>query len=312
MAMNLLAGEQIYLERLLLRGLQEKTIKAVKVILNDLFESLYRQGIADLVKVKKTMLKEYLEERYYYINRYGKQNGIRVRNKEISTVKDFFSSLYDLEYLKDDPARKLGRIREPSLCLPKDILTKAELLKLFRLPDVKSKLGYRDRVILEVLYSTGIRRAELCSLKVEDINYIEGTVFISKGKGGKDRVVPIGKKALSFVKHYVKNIRPGLVKHKNIANLILSYTGRFVVPKNLNDMLKKYIKTINKNKEITIHSLRHTYATHLLQKGMKLRYVQELLGHENMNTTIRYLHLNIKDLQTEYRKCHPREKDYIK
>jgi integrase/recombinase XerD len=192
----------------------------------------------------------------------------------------------------------------PTLQLPKTILTKSELLDLFDMPDTSTLLGYRNRMILELLYATGMRHAELFNLSVSDISFETATVLIQHGKGGHDRVVPLNATALKFIRHYIDVIRPQLLSHSTTKRLIVSIYGTTSKRPKLGELLQPYFKKIKK--PLSIHTFRHTFATHMLQNGMPLRHVQELLGHAKLQTTTRYLHLNIKDLQREYTKFHPR------
>lgn len=281
-----------------------------------------RNFVIDLVKIgvefaedlKLSHIKRYLTDRYYHLNSKGKQNQPSSRNREISRIRQYLRFLHEKEYVAQDFAPDIELVKESKLTIPKDILTKRELFKLFNQPDTASIYGYRDRMIFELLYATGMRRSELCKLRPDDIDFENKTVFIREGKGKKDRVIPVCDTALKYVSHYLKYVRPYLkVKSQKGAvqdeELVLSTKGKAIKPNKLNDLLEDHFKNAKFKKKVSIHSLRHTVATHLLQKGMPLRQVQEFLGHVDLNTTAKYLHLQIKDLQREYKKCHPRERD---
>jgi integrase/recombinase XerD len=266
--------------------------------------------INDVTQITEEINRGYLKERFYYINQYGRQNSTGYRNKEIAVIKNFLKYLEDETIIDQNLSAKLYHYKMPSNNIPKDILTKRELLKLFAMPDIKTNLGYRDRIIMEILYATGMRRSELKNLKVQDINFKDKTIFIQQGKGLKDRVVPINDTALKFIENYINHVRPEILKQAKTAKtdrlIVHPRTGKINSGNTINDILNPYFKKLKK--KITVHSFRHTFATHLLQNGMTLRHVQVLLGHTKLDTTIRYLQLHLKDLQREYKKYHPRER----
>lgn len=246
-------------------------------------------------ELTQTKINQYLKARYYHLNPKGKYNKPTTKNLEIISIRSLikFLKITDLN---------LELIKEPNHNLPQNILTKSKLLKLFKLPNLKTTKGFRDRTMLEILYATGIRRAELANLETSDFK--QAQLLIKNGKGQKDRFVPLNQTAINFLNDYLKNHRPKLKPKSN--HIFLSLQGRQFCIKALNLLFKPYLKKINPN--ITIHTLRHTLATHLIQNNMPLRHVQELLGHKKLDTTIKYLHLNIKDLKKEFNRCHPLEK----
>jgi site-specific recombinase XerD len=308
--MDILTALQIFLEHLRFKNYSSKTIKNTKWYLGIFFKYLFKLNVTDIHNISAQIIKDYLTTRYYYINRFSCQNRPKTRNSEILAIKSFFRFLCEKEYLNSDPSKYILYILEPKLILPKDILTKREILRVFSACDTDTILGFRDRVCFEIFYGAGLRRSELANLKTSDIRFKKQIIFIEQAKNKKDRFVPINEICLKYCENYIKYIRPKLINPKfNIPNLILSYSGKAIPPDTFNDLLAPAIKKANLKKKITLHSFRHTFATHLIQSGMPLRYVQELLGHTNLDTTIRYLQLNTKDLQKEYKKFHPRERD---
>ena len=263
---------------------------------------LNNHDILDLSTLEQSHFDNYLQKLTYHINGYNRVNSPATRNQDLICLRNFLKFLEREKLITI--AIELPRIRLPKLELPKSILTKAELISLFNQPDLGTVLGYRDRLILELLYATGIRHAELCALKTNNLNFEDKTVYIKSGKGDKDRVVPCNDTALKFAKNYLAEIRPQLVRKPN-HHLILNYRGQPFARPRLDQIIQQYVLKAKLKKHVTCHTFRHTFATHLLQKGMALRHVQELLGHQDINNTVRYLHLNIKDLQKEYNKFHP-------
>jgi len=308
--MKLNTVKRKYWEYVRLRGYTTSTIANKEHTLELLFAYLKRKGIEDTEELSEKLVKGFVKERYHYLNAKGKQNTAKTRNREISVVNVFLSWVFEMGYMKETLHGVVQSVKQSKVVLPKDILTKRELLKIFKQADTKTESGYRDRTILELLYATGMRRRELSGLKTRSVNYKEKTIHIESGKGQRDRVVPVNEVAINYLNQYVKYIRPRQLKEKNsqAEALFITDSGKAYTGENLGQSLKKYIERAKLKKKVGLHSFRHTVATHLLQKGMPLRHVQELLGHEGLESTVKYLQLSIKDLQKEYRKKHPRER----
>lgn len=296
-----------YEKYLQLKGYAQRTISEHSRFLGKYEKYLNEQEKTQAEITGLEDVEKYLREGYYGINRYGRHNKPETRNNEIKALRQFYRYLFEAEIITAPIAEQIEYARVSKQIIRKDILSKSELRKLFMIPDTSTVTGYRDRMMLEILYGTGIRLNELSGLKVSDINLKAGTLHIREGKGKKDRVVPVNQKTLEYIRMYLTEIRPVLLGDGKTLNLLLNSRKEALSINAISHELRGYIKKAKLKKQVTIHSLRHTYATHLLQRGMSLRHVQELLGHENMDTTIRYLQLEVKDLQREYRKCHPRE-----
>lgn len=308
--MNLETALEAYLKYLTQRACSPKTIDESKRGLRHYLSFLKDQDVSLVMDITDTLNQDYISSRFYIMNQFGRQNVAATRNNEIKVVRSFLTYLFTQELLETSLAETLRYCKLGSR-IPKDILTKRELLKVFKLPKLTTPKGLRDRMILEVLYATGIRRGELVGLRLQDIDFTQKTLFVHKGKGLKPRVVPVNETALSYLKEYIQSARPMLLAahkdKKKTDQLVLGTRKPMDNANTLNSELKPYFKTLKK--KIGIHSFRHTCATHLLQAGMPLRHVQELLGHDKLDTTIRYLQLHLKDLQREYKKCHPGERE---
>jgi len=207
--------------------------------------------------------------------------------------------------LLTDPSVGLTMPKLPKQ-LPRDILTQREIRKIFSLPNIKTPCGYRDRLILELFYATGIRRTELINLSMGDINTQKRELFIRLGKGRKDRITPVPRKTTTLAETYIRDIRPVLLKKNQTDALFLNDWGTPITRNSLYRIMKKYINRANFRKRITTHSFRHTCATHLLKNRADIRVIQELLGHESLSTTQRYTHVDITDLKRMIDKHHPR------
>ena len=218
-------------------------------------------------------------------------------SRKLSCLRSFFRFLNREGLLKSDPAKAVSN---PKLekHLPK-FLTEEEITRLIESPDLAKLSGLRDRAILETFYSTGIRVSELVGLNFEDIDFFSGVVKV-RGKGKKERMVPIGEKALGVLRDYAqkrKNTLPAVFLNKN---------GSRLTDRGVRLILDKYIRLTSLREDISPHSLRHSFATHLLNRGADLRSVQELLGHANLSTTQIYTHVTMDKLKGVYDKAHPR------
>jgi integrase/recombinase XerD len=210
-------------------------------------------------------------------------------------------------YLTRDPSAGLHYPRLPKT-LPRNILTPQEARRIIEKPDTQTVLGYRDRTILEVVYATGLRKSELMNLVVGDVNLEEELLRINRGKGDKDRVVPLSHISCQYLETYLKAIRPQLLGDGQTDKLFLSQQGRGMGKNTISYLVEKYARLAKIKKHVTCHVWRHSCATHLLKNQANLRHVQAILGHRSLSTTERYLHLTITDLKEAHRKFHPREK----
>ena len=221
--------------------------------------------------------------------------------RKMACLRSFFKFLTREGHLKLNPMVGLvGPKLEKKLPL---FLGEDDIVKLLETPDIADPAGLRDKAILETLYSTGIRVSELVGLNVEYIDFIAGVVRVY-GKGKKERMAPIGDRALRAIKNYLKKRKQGVGASDRA--VFLNKDGRRLTDRSVRNILEKYIKVASIRTDISPHSLRHSFATHLLNRGADLRSVQELLGHANLSTTTIYTHLSTERLKNVYDKTHPR------
>ena len=221
----------------------------------------------------------------------------RTLARKISCLRTFFRFLCREGYLKSNPTTLLVTPKLDKR-LP-EFLTEEEIAKLLEAPAKDDKFGLRDRAILESLYSTGMRISELAGLDIDDVDFMSGVVK-AKGKGKKERLLPIGEKALHALREYLNK------RKKQKSELFLNKNGTRLTDRGIRDILDKYIRATSLKESISPHTLRHSFATHLLNRGADLRSVQELLGHVNLSTTQIYTHLSTEKLKNVYDKAHPR------
>ncbi len=221
----------------------------------------------------------------------------RTLARKLSALRSLFRFLQREGHLKTNPAQLLTTPKLDKK-LP-NFLSETEAVSLLEVPSKDKEAGLRDRAILETLYSTGLRVSELVGLDLEDIDFISNIVRVM-GKGKKERLVPIGDQALNAIKDYVDR------RKKKSSTVFLNKNGTRLTARSVCDITHKYIKMTSVNKNISPHVLRHSFATHLLNRGADLRSVQELLGHVNLSTTQIYTHVTTERLKSVYNKAHPR------
>jgi integrase/recombinase XerC len=223
--------------------------------------------------------------------------------RRLASIRSFFRFLHREGYIKANPAKLVSTPKLPKL-LPK-FLTVDDVFSLVEKPEGIGFLPVRDRAILELLYSSGLRVSELAGLNGDDLNMKEGFVKV-RGKGRKERIVPVGRKAVSALRTYM--IERALLKKKDQA-LFLNRSGTRLTDRGARRIVVKYARAVLLDSRIGPHTLRHTFATHLLQGGADLRVIQELLGHSSLSTTQKYTHLDITHLMDVYDRAHPLAKE---
>ncbi len=219
--------------------------------------------------------------------------------RRLASVRSFLKDLHREGYIRDNPA-KLVSTPKAQRMLPR-FLSVDDIFSLVQQPKSIGFLQTRDRAILELLYSSGLRVSEIAGLNVEDVSTKEGLVKV-KGKGKKERILPVGTKAIDAIKSYL--VEKILLKRRNKA-LFLNSRGEPLSDRGVRRVVVKYAKMIGISGKIGPHTLRHTFASHLLQAGADLRVIQELLGHASLSTTQKYTHLDITHLMDVYDKAHP-------
>ena len=189
--------------------------------------------------------------------------------------------------------------------LPKHVLTASEADRVLNQANVADPLGVRDRAILETFYSTGMRRSELASLKLYDLDIERGTVMIRLGKGKKDRMIPIGSRALAWIDKYVVEVRPTLVREPDDGTLFLSNLNEAFTRNRLTQMVREYVDAASLGKRGACHLFRHTMATLMLENGADIRFIQQMLGHAELSTTQIYTQVSIRKLKEIHSLTHP-------
>jgi len=259
------------------------------------------RGFSESIKDKPIEQVTYLDVRLFLARMKEKNFSKSSVARKMACLRSFFKFLYREGYIKSNPAESLSTPKiDKKLPL---FLSTDDAVKLLESPDPSDVIGLRDRAILETLYSTGIRVSELVGLDKEDIDFISGVLKVA-GKGKKERLVPIGDKALRAIKAYFEKIK--VIDINENKPVFLNKSNRRASDRAVRRIVHKYIRKTSLNENISPHSLRHSFATHMLDRGADLRSVQELLGHANLSTTQIYTHVTTGRLKAIYDKVHPR------
>jgi integrase/recombinase XerD len=277
------------------RGLADNTIQSYSRDLARFFQFLERRKRSPLHATQADIIA--------YLRTLEGVISIRSSARNLSALKMFFRFLVSDGKIKSSPARLLGAPKLPQR-LPA-VLSRHEVDLLLSQPDLSNHRGQRDKAMLETLYATGLRVSELVGLKTSGINLEAGYVRMV-GKGSKERMVPMGEKALEAIKAYLSEGRPGLLKRMRSPHLFLNPRGMPLTRQGFWKIIKRYGRKAGLRKEITPHSLRHSFASHLLEGGADLRSVQIMLGHADISTTQIYTHITRERLKRIHERYHPR------
>ncbi|SYW02865.1 Tyrosine recombinase XerD [Oenococcus oeni] len=280
------------------QGLLENSIKSYKQDLLEFGAYIQKENIL-LVKVDRFTILDWLN----YLQNSGKSNNSIVHM--VSSLRKFFAYLSDDQQIQIDPMLKVTTPKKNSH-LPQ-VLTATEIEAVLAVPDISTTLGLRNRALLETMYATGFRVSEICNLKLADLHDELGLIT-TIGKGQKQRIVPIGEMSLLYISKYFKESRPILLKDKESPYLFLNDHGHRISRQGIFKLVKEIAIKAGIDKDISPHTLRHSFATNLLENGADLRIVQELLGHSDISTTQIYTHVSQKHIRAQYNRFHPRAK----
>jgi len=295
-----------YKEHLQMLNRGERTIKTHIARLRTFFEFAVTRGVTSYLAVERRLVLDYREHLKSHLIRRKQTTCGAVQNQFVAVVLCFFRFLVYREVLAENPVAGIRYAREPSQ-LPRGVPSTTDISRIIEQPDLGTMMGLRDRAIMEVLYSSGLRKSELIDLTLNALDLDDGRLNVWGGKGEKDRVVPIGVLATSFVRQYLKLVRPWLAGPATPADILfLSMRGKKLCKNSLLRLVEKYAAAAGLAAfDITPHTFRHAFATHLIQNGANLRHVQDMMGHANISSTQTYVHLAIRDLRRVHKKTHP-------
>ncbi len=279
------------------RRFSENTVDAYRRDIERFLASSHLKSAEDMKKVTRETLRSYL----FRLNRENLSPGSIARN--LAALKSFFRFLINEKFLELDPTEDMESPR-PEKKLPV-YLTMEEVDLILSQPDMKTALGLRNSAMLELLYATGMRVSELISLKTNQLN-LEAGYVIAFGKGSKERIIPMGETAMDRVVRYLHSSRGELVKGRNVPELFVNRFGKKMTRQGFWKILGHYAALAGINRKISPHKLRHSFATHLLDRGADLRSVQQMLGHVDISTTQIYTFVSRERIKSIYDKHHPR------
>jgi integrase/recombinase XerD len=290
------------------RNYSPKTVDARKWALRTFLRWAEERDLRRPDQVTKPILESYQRWLYRYRKANGKPLGVTTQRGRLGALQSFFAWLCKNNRLTANPAADLELPRKPNKVLPKSF-TVGEVEAVLNVPDVTDALGIRDRAMLELFYSTGIRRSELVRIDHEDLNRENGVLMIRKGKGGKDRVVPVGTRALAWIEKYLEHTRPHLLITIDEHALFITGYGERFSPGYVGNWVRRTIDKADIDRTGSCHVLRHSCATHMLENGADIRFIQQLLGHARLDTTQIYTDVSIVQLREVHARTHPTSVD---
>jgi integrase/recombinase XerD len=262
------------------------------------------RDLAEPTEITRPILERYQRHLFYYRKKNGEPLSYRSQHARLVPLKVWFRWMTRQNYILHNPASEL-ELPRIGHHLPKHVLNEHEIEHVLEQPDIGDVIGLRDRAILETLYSTGMRRMEICVLKLYDVDHDSGTVMIRQGKGRKDRVVPIGERALAWIQKYARESRIKLAGDPDDATVFLTNAGEEISLEHMSDLVRFYIDQAQLGKTGSSHLLRHTMATLMLEGGADIRFIQHILGHASLSTTEIYTHVAIRKLKQVHTATHP-------
>lgn len=281
-----------------------KTIENREVYLRYFILWCDERGLTKPQEITKPIIERYQRYLFLYRKKNGEPLSTRSQHVRVVPIRAWFKWLARQNYILYNPASDIEMPRLERR-LPKHILTVDESERILSQPNLKTQTGIRDRAILETLYSTGMRRMELINLHLFDIDTDRGTVMVRQGKGKKDRMIPIGTRALLWIEKYRQEVRPELVSADDEGVLFLTNLSEAFTPNRLTQMVREYIDAADIGKRGSCHLFRHTMATLMLENGADVRFIQAMLGHVSLETTQIYTQVSIRKLKDIHTATHP-------
>jgi integrase/recombinase XerD len=293
-----------YLEAQAVKNFSKNTIETRRRQCNHFIDWCGQRSLIRVDQITRPILQRYQRHLFHHRTKDDKPLSFRSQCSRLSSLRVWFKWLTRNNHIHSNPASELElpKIGRP---LPKDILSHGEAETVLAQPNIKTSLGIRDRSILETFYSTGIRRQELANLDVYDLDQNRDVLNIRHGKGDKDRVVPIGRRALNWMQKYLYDIRPQFICDPNEQAFYLGSEGQRLSGYQLGSIVRDCIESADTGKSGSCHLFRHSMATSMLENGADIRFIQAILGHASLRTTQIYTHVSIQKLKQIHEATHP-------
>ncbi|MCX8957725.1 site-specific tyrosine recombinase XerC [Erwinia psidii] len=288
------------------RHTSARTLQTRLECLTDFIHWCVERGLRQPAEVTRPVLEQYQRTLFLYRKANGAPLSVRSQRSRLGSVQGWFRWQMRQGLLLSNPAADLLLPKEPYK-LPKDVLSAEEAERVMAVADVSTAAGLRDRALLELLYSTGMRRMEICGLDIWSVSQERGTVTIRQGKGRKERIVPVGARALGWVARYLAEGRDALCRGKRSDALFLANDGEGFSPGGLTHHIGRYVRQSGVRESGSCHLFRHTMATLMLENGADTRWIQAMLGHSRLETTQIYTRVSIRALKEIHTATHPAE-----
>jgi len=305
---GMIALMEQFCEWMQVRNYSEKTVEARQQQVVRFIDWAAARGVMQPTEVTKPIVERYQRFLYHYRSRKGNPLSFQTQNNGVVAIRAWFKWLARNNHVLYNPTADI-ELNRTEYRLPKCVLSASEAEQVINGTDVATKMGIRDRAILETLYSTGIRRKELLHLHPCDLDAERGTVVVRQGKGKKDRMLPIGDRALDWIERYQVEVRPGLLVGDRAGDLLfLTHRRKPFTPCQMSQLVAAYVDAAAIGKEGSCHLFRHTMATVMLENGAGIRYIQAMLGHAKLETTQIYTRVSIRKLKEVHTATHPARK----
>lgn len=312
--MKLAEAIRLYLNTLTVKGRSLSMLKGARSVLLELATVLAGPDgdptAVELEQLDAAALVQFRETLAWRLSSRGQPLAVRSQLEKLRHVRGLCRWLVEEQILLSDPSRSLTLPKKPKQ-LPRGLLEPEDIQTLLAQPNLRTPTGYRDRVVLELLYATGLRRTEVANLTLRELDTRAGTLIVRQGKGGKDRVVPLGDALAEWLESYIHGVRADWPGQDNDHHLFLNRFGVGLSPEGVWAIVNKTAQQAGSKKTVSTHSFRHACATHMLRNGAPIRHIQELLGHESLETTQIYTHVTITDLKAMHRRYHPSEQEIL-
>ena len=304
---RLLRYMEEHFEWMLITGYSPDTVRARRQAIRRFIGWCDERGLDDPREITRPMLERYQKYLFYYRKPEGKDSGaplsIGMQVQYLAPLKTWFKWLSRSHHILANPAAEIDLPKQHK-SLPRSVPSVQEVEAILSEADPATAAGLRDRAMLETLYATGLRRMELPGVKIYDVDMNRGVLWVRHGKGRRERVVPLGERAMAWLDKYLCDARPQLLAGDTEALFLTDY-GEAVQPHYVADKVKRYMQFAGVHKTGSTHLLRHACATHMLEGGADIRYIQEMLGHANLQTTEIYTHVSIDKLIAVHGATHP-------
>lgn len=293
-----------YLEWMGVISLSAHTVRSHDCGLQKFIAWCDERGVTQPQEITLPMIERYQKHLYHYRKSNGEALSLGAQVVFLKPIRPWFKWLTRNHYIGMNPASEVVLPKKPS-SLPRAILTVEEVEQVLNQCDVATPLGIRNRAMFEVLYSSGMRRMEVVHLKMWDVDTEHGTIMVRHGKGNKDRMVPIGERACAWLRRYLDEVRPLLESGDDDGIVFLYELGGAILPDRLSDLAKRHMQNAGLAYVGSCHLFRHACATHMLEGGADIRFIQEMLGHARLDTTQVYTRVSIAKLKAIHSATHP-------